>query len=138
MIEVNEDHIIATSREVSIKNNGANNVSVRMRKSFCALGPTPGHSWQPKHLARPSHSQGIRPDALHFHRNERGLTGQFEGNADHVLDVFRREIELSLGFVQLRCQLLHLLPKLAFELQYPADRLCLLLSSGGIELRAFS
>src|SRR5437667_1054270 len=133
---MNKDHIIAASREVSIKNNRADNVSVRMGEPFRALGPPPGHSWQPKHGASLSHSQGIRPHALHFYRNERGLTGQFESNADHVLNMLRREGQLSLGFVQLRCQLLHLLPQLAFELQDAADRLGLLLSAGGIELSA--
>ena len=37
---MNKDHIIATSREISIKDNRANNVSVRMGESFCALALT--------------------------------------------------------------------------------------------------
>jgi hypothetical protein len=90
MIEVNEDHIIATSPEISIKNNRANNVSMRMGESFRALGPAPGHSWNCKHWAGLSHSQRIRPDTVDFCRNEQGLTGQFESNANHVFNMLRR------------------------------------------------
>ena len=118
---MNKNHIVATDREISIKNNRANNVSVRMGESFRALGPAPGHSWKPKRWAGLPRSQRIRPDALHFYWNERGLTRQFESNANHILDMLRCEVELSLGFVQLRCQLLHLFAQLAFELQNAAD-----------------
>ena len=104
MIEVNEDHIIATSREIGIKHNRANCVGVRMGESLCALGPTPAHNWHPEHGAAFSHSQGIRPDALDFYRNERRLLGQFESNSNQVLNTFRREVEVSFGFVQNRRQ----------------------------------
>src|SRR5438445_12093859 len=99
MIEVNEDHIIATSCEISIKDNRADNVSVRMAEPFCTLRPTAGHSCHSEHGAGLTHSQGIWPDAPHFYRNQRGLAGQFESNADHVLNMFRREVQLSLSFV---------------------------------------
>jgi len=87
-----------------------------MGESFCALGPAPGHSGHPKHWAGLAHSQRIWPDAFYFYRNKRRLTRQFESNANHVLNMLRREIQLSLGFVQLRCQLFHLLAQFAFEL----------------------
>ncbi|MCG3777236.1 MAG: hypothetical protein JW395_4112 [Nitrospira sp.] len=47
--------------------------------------------------------------------------------------MLRGEVQLVLGFVQLRCELFQLLAQLALELEHSPHRFGFLLSSGGIE-----
>jgi hypothetical protein len=64
------------------------------------------------------------------------LLGKFKTYTNYIFYVFRGEIKLVPGFVQLGGQLFQLVTEFTLELEHTANRFGLLLSTGGVEVTA--